>query len=218
MLNKQAMWLLLTMPLLLGGCATLSEGECHSEDWRELGRSDGAHGFAASRLGEHVEACGKYGVTPDADAYRAGRLEGLQQYCQPQNAVSVGRSGGTYRQVCPADSDAMFVQFYNRGTVLRAMDTDMQELQGALNDQRAARGQTQDLRLYKMLDENIRYLERRADFLHGALDRAQQDVAAGRDPEFYAAGDWHSDLPNPGASEEVRKEQERAKQKQSSGH
>ncbi|TXH05285.1 MAG: DUF2799 domain-containing protein [Nevskiaceae bacterium] len=197
---KDHLRLLLLLPALAAaGCATLSESECHTADWRELGRSDGAHGYEASRLGDHMEACGKYGVTPDGDAYRAGRSEGLQQYCQPDNALQLGRSGNGYNSVCPGESGAIFVAYYNRGATLHAIDGDLVDLHGYLDEERRAQDATKDLGAYKLMAQNVRYLERQSDYLNMRLDRAQQDISAGRDPEYYAAGQWKSGIPYPDA-------------------
>lgn len=191
--------LLLAVTAVLAGCATLNENECRSVDWRELGRNDGAHGYESSRLGEHMEACGKYGITPDGGAYRAGRDEGLRQYCQPDNALQLGRSGGGYNQVCPGESGAMFVAFYNRGAQLRQIESDLHQLQEEADAQRHAQDGTKELSLYKELAQNLRYLEQQSSYLQMRLDRAQQDVADGRDPEFYSSQDWHSGMPFPDA-------------------
>lgn len=199
-MGKGTLRLLALLPVVMvAGCATLNESECHTTDWRELGRSDGAHGYEASRLGDHMEACGKYGVTPDGEAYRAGRAEGLQQYCQPDNALQLGRNGSGYNMVCPGDTGAIFVAYYNRGATLHAIDGDLADLQHYLDEERRAQDATQDLGAYKLMAQNVRYLERQSDYLNMRLDRAQQDIAAGRDPEYYNAGQWKSGIPYPDA-------------------
>lgn len=198
---------------LLAGCATLNESECHTVDWRELGRSDGAHGYEASRLGEHIEACGKYGITPDAAAYGSGREEGLQLYCQPTNAVNEGRSGNSYRSVCPGERNLMFSHYYQRGLALRQLDADVGDISSALDAQRQAMNDCRDLDLYKMLNQNARYLEAQLRYTQDFLDHAERDVAADRDPRPYSAGRWQNDLPYPDALDQARRAQNRQQHK-----
>jgi hypothetical protein len=102
----------------LGGCATLSEDECRMADWRLIGFEDGSRGYPAARLGEHREACAEHDIVPDLEAYRDGRLAGLEQYCRPQNGYSVGVAGGDYAGVCPVDLEAVFVAAYRSGREL----------------------------------------------------------------------------------------------------
>ena len=61
--------------LAAGGRATLSEDECRSADWNQIGRRDGLRGSPAARLEEHIGACSKLGIRPDAAQYTAGRTD-----------------------------------------------------------------------------------------------------------------------------------------------
>lgn len=189
---------------MLAGCATLNESECRTVDWRELGRSDGARGYEASRLGEHMNACGKYGIAPDPAAYSSGRDEGLQQYCQPGVAINEGRNGKVYHSVCPGERNLMFSHYYQRGTVMRLIDTDLRDLGSALDAQRQAMSDSQELSLYKKLNQNARYLEDQLRRAQELLDDAEQDVAANYDPRPYRAGRWQDGLPYPDALEQAR--------------
>lgn len=99
--------------LSLGACATLDEKECRSVNWRELGVRDGRMGYPAGRLAEHQEACAEFGIRPDPGAYARGRLDGLESYCQPRNAVREGLAGRTYQAgVCPPGKEAAFVSLH----------------------------------------------------------------------------------------------------------
>ncbi len=99
----------------LGGCATMSADECLTSDWHAIGFEDGARGYTADQLGNRRKACAKHGVTPDFEAYQAGRAQGLRQYCQPSRGFSLGSNGAHYNGVCPADLEAEFVDAYNHG-------------------------------------------------------------------------------------------------------
>jgi hypothetical protein len=108
---------ILSIAVLLGtsGCATMSEDECVMSDWRTIGYEDGAMGYSADRIGSHRKACAKHGVAPDFEAYRAGRRDGLRQFCQPSRGFSLGTSGGRYNGVCPSDLEPEFVDAFNTG-------------------------------------------------------------------------------------------------------
>jgi len=100
------------------GCATMSEDECRLADWRTIGYEDGAAGAPASAIGSRREACAEHGVVPDLAAYRAGREEGLREFCQPRNAYNLGARGAQYAGVCPADLEPAFAEAYDRGREL----------------------------------------------------------------------------------------------------
>lgn len=107
---------------ILGSCATMSAEECMAGDWSGRGFADGAAGYAQSRLGEHAEACGKHGVTPDDAAYRAGWAQGVLQYCTLPNGFVQGRMGASYNGVCPANLEADFLPGYEDGRIVYAAE------------------------------------------------------------------------------------------------
>ena len=117
--------------LLLAGCAssTLSKDECRTVDWRTIGYEDGTAGRPADQIGRHRQACAEYGVTPDLDAYRAGRAEGLREFCQPRNGYRAGASGQVYYDSCPPELAGAFLEAYDEGRGLyvrerRVIDAD----------------------------------------------------------------------------------------------
>ena len=116
----------------LAGCsATMSKDECRTVDWRTVGYEDGVAGRPGDQIGLHRKACAEYGVSPDLDAYRAGRAEGLREYCQPHNGYRAGATGAVYYDGCPADLAPAFVAAYDSGRELyvrerRVADADDQ--------------------------------------------------------------------------------------------
>ena len=121
-------FLLLAVSLLLGGCATLNKGECQTVDWHELGQRDGRDGHARARLAEHAEACGKHGISPDAEAYFAGREIGLLYYCTPEAGFEAGLAGQPYRDVCPLDSERDFLREHERGYLIYQLRRQLEDL------------------------------------------------------------------------------------------
>jgi hypothetical protein len=100
----------------LASCTTTpSQAECQAMDWRTIGYEDGAAGYPGSRIGVHRRACGEHGVAPDFDAYQAGRVEGLLEYCTAANGYRVGAAGGEYAGVCPVEREKDFVRTYSEG-------------------------------------------------------------------------------------------------------
>ena len=106
---------LLFIPLFAAGCATLSEKECRSADWHQIGFNDGREGFVRARVEDHSEACSKTGVSVDRDRYFAGREAGLRQYCTPEGGFRAGSEGKSYSEVCPPALAPAFLSRYEAG-------------------------------------------------------------------------------------------------------
>lgn len=112
--------------LILAGCATLSKEECLSGNWRELGMKDGLNGEPAARIEEHRKACTEHGIRPDENQYLAGREEGLQEYCQIDNAFKSGLKGRRYNGVCPLDIHMLFMRYNNAAYAVYTTRKDIQ--------------------------------------------------------------------------------------------
>ena len=123
---------LLTAVCIVGLAActsTMNKDECRAVDWRTIGYEDGVAGHSGERIGQHRKACAEHGVTPDLDAYRAGRAEGLREYCQPHNGYRAGVNGTPYYDSCPPELAPAFVAAYESGRELyvrerRVVDAD----------------------------------------------------------------------------------------------
>ena len=101
--------------LLLQGCASLDKNECMVADWRLIGYQDGVAGKSPTAMGEYRKDCAKHAVVPDLDAYRAGRAEGLQQYCKADTGYQLGNSGRGLSTVCPPHLSTEFRAAYEQG-------------------------------------------------------------------------------------------------------
>jgi hypothetical protein len=100
---------------VLSGCASMSGDECVTSDWHAIGFEDGSRGYTAEQLGNRRKACAKHGVTPDFEAYQAGRSEGLVEFCKPSRGFNLGSNGGQYHGVCSAHNEGQFLDAYNTG-------------------------------------------------------------------------------------------------------
>jgi len=137
-----------------GGCATMSESECISADWREVGRNDGLEGRRQTQLGRHHDACGEYGITPDRDEYMAGREAGLIVYCTQDSGYWEGRNGGGYERVCPASSEPAFLSGYRAGQSLYEAMQNIVSVHGQMESAKAR---------IRSLEDEIRKLESPGD-------------------------------------------------------
>ncbi len=106
--------------LALAGCASgMSKKQCLYADWRAIGYEDGASGRDASAIGGRRMACAdKARVTPDMQAYLAGREEGLDQFCRPASGFDHGARGHRYAGVCADRNEKAFVAAYEKGLML----------------------------------------------------------------------------------------------------
>ena len=120
----------------LSGCATMSADECAMSDWQAIGYEDGAQGFTPERIGNHRKACAKHGVTPDFEAYKSGRMQGLRQFCQPSRGFNLGSNGGRYNGVCPSDLEMDFVDAYNSGHQLYTLRSAVNSATSQINYKR----------------------------------------------------------------------------------
>jgi hypothetical protein len=122
---------------LLAACATgMGKDECATADWRTIGYEDGVRGFPADRIGAHRVACARHQVTPDLSAYMEGRDRGLVEYCQPRNGYRVGLNGGGYANVCPAVTEAGFLDGYQWGRQIHAARAELRGTQAQLRNAR----------------------------------------------------------------------------------
>ena len=106
---------------IISGCASLSEEECRTADWQRLGFKDGATGHSDSRIAEHVEACGKTGIRPTAQQWRAGWDQGVLTYCTPNVGWREGLAGRSYSGVCRGRNEDGFLYAFNYGTEIHRL-------------------------------------------------------------------------------------------------
>ncbi|MEN0088805.1 MAG: DUF2799 domain-containing protein [Pseudomonadota bacterium] len=111
---------------ILAACQTISKEECAVANWSDLGQRDGQAGYPASRIERHAKACAKAGIAVDSQSYLAARSVGIRSYCTPANGLSVGRSGASYRNSCPADLEPGFLRTYNAASKLRRAERSVE--------------------------------------------------------------------------------------------
>lgn len=173
----------------LHGCATLSEGECRQADWRELGREDGRQGYPQSRLQDHREACAKYALAPAERDYLEGRNEGLPHYCRAENGYRVGRSGGYYHGVCPAQDEPAFLALYERGREIHDVVEELSRLQSRIDAQEIRlSGDNLSAEQREYARRELYRLYREYDSLRRYLVRLEHASRLGRtEPSYFPA-------------------------------
>lgn len=157
---------LLLCVLALGSCATLSEDECRAGDWRSIGFEDGAAGRDAAFISRHRGACAAFGLSPDLNAWLAGRQSGLQQYCTPANAYAIGQRGGSVNPVCPVGAAQEMGPAFQQGQLWYTLGQEISDVERELDEARTA------LADLDPAAENADVLERS---LRAAITRAEAD-------------------------------------------
>lgn len=114
------------------GCTGMNEQACLVSDWRTVGFEDGVAGRSVSSIGSYRQACARHGIAPNLASYRAGHAEGVEVYCRPSRGFDVGRRGGAYRGVCPADLEPEFVAAFESGRHLYELESAVRGIDGRI--------------------------------------------------------------------------------------
>lgn len=136
---------LLASVVLLDGCASMSENECLVADWRALGYTDGSRGAPVTRFDRYRRDCAEYGVTPDLEKWRAGRVEGLDLFCQVDRAYELGRNGTDLPPDCPEDRRTALHDAWTQGHAWRAVSRDIRVLENEIGEVERALEQEENL-------------------------------------------------------------------------
>ncbi len=175
------------------GCASISEGDCISGNWSDIGYKDGVNGRARDRLADYSKTCAKYGVQPDRQAYLTAFDSGLVKYCTYEQGFELGENGNSYNQVCSGDNATGFSQGYDEGRAVYEIYREHKRLISGYDDSLEALVNVRGRLAGDIIDEdndgNIIPLsgsERKRLFkkqyhLEGQLDDLRQDV---RDFEY----------------------------------
>jgi hypothetical protein len=169
----------ITLICLLSGCATLSEDECRSANWFDIGLRDGHEGLPFTRIDEHREACSKFAISPDALRYRDGHAEGLNDYCRLGNAVRTGLRGQRYQGVCPGELGSRFAEYneaawqvYRIRQEIERVDNHLTSLERQLLDGKLSDRKRDELRMeIRSLDRDLFMLRMDLHRQEAILDR-----------------------------------------------
>lgn len=121
--------------LALSGCASMSDEECLTADWRLLGYEDALQGRSTATIAQYRRACAAVSVTPNLDLYQQGHQEGARQYCTAANGYRAGSNGSTYQGICPADLETGFMRGFQDGRELYSLASEISTLQASITKQ-----------------------------------------------------------------------------------
>lgn len=133
---RRATWILFVAVSLVG-CGpidSVSPEQCQAGDWTSIGFADGKAGRSESYFSRHQDACAKVGLSPNIAAWSAGRARGVQQYCTPQNAYSVGRKGSEVSNVCSGPSVTEINRANAKGLRYHAIGREISNLRTQSSD------------------------------------------------------------------------------------
>jgi Protein of unknown function (DUF2799) len=71
---------LLAVGALLAGCASMSDQQCRTTNWYELGENDALVYGLRPRIDQFTYQCSKFGVQPDEKQYLAGWQVGAWEH------------------------------------------------------------------------------------------------------------------------------------------
>ncbi len=162
--------------LLAGGCATLSEGECLTADWYDIGFEDANRGHDPGRLSAHRDACGKHGVAPEREAYAAGHRDGLRTFCTPRRGYEFARDGNYYGQTCPAELERAFLDGYQLGSDVNRSEQELNSLASEIEELEEDLADEPDEEKRKRLRRKIEELDDRRAYLRRHIDRLEWDA------------------------------------------
>lgn len=126
---------------LLGqmGCTTRTvvvaapHSECTGVDWWEFGRQQGVAGQGLERLFSERKRCDGSENPVAVDAFKNGRDAGLIDFCKPSQAYLFGRTGGSYKGVCPQNLEAPFLSSFNVGRRVRQLELKSREIDSKIS-------------------------------------------------------------------------------------
>ena len=184
--------------LLIQGCASLNKEECLVADWRLIGYQDGLAGKSSAAVGEYRKDCAKHAVVPDLDAYRVGRAEGLLEYCKVDNGYRLGTSGRGFSSVCPSHLEANFRAAYNQGRELYLARSTVNQTQSQIHKQQQALHNIKEDKSYKLselISDGLRS-EQRVLILYeiGELEQEKDTVEDEIDALQYELADQQAHL------------------------
>lgn len=177
----------------LTGCASISEDECISGNWSDIGYKDGVNGKSRGKLADYAKTCMKYGAEPNRDVYLMAFENGLVKYCTFEQGLKLGEDGSSYNQVCSGDLANGFSQGYDEGRVVYEINREHKRLisdyEETLEDLVDVRGRLAGDIIDKDGEGNIiplstserKRLTKKQYRLEGELDDKRQDV---RDFEY----------------------------------
>lgn len=186
----------------LSACATMSDDECRTADWRVVGEADGARGYdPTERFAAHVKSCRSADIVPDQALWHDGYRVGLVRYCTPLNGLAEGEAGRAYHKVCPAPAEPGFLSGYLLGKKAHDLRSQISSNESSIDwkereiDKLTDQLKSADASQRGKFRADIEDLERDIRSLRYDIGRAESDLGrVERDIEWFRQ---HPDAPGP---------------------
>jgi hypothetical protein len=94
----------------------MSQQECMSTNWEQVGFADGAAGNPPRSLVNAVSDCAQYGITVNQKIYHKGWTSGIKQFCTFERGFTIGSQGGQLPTICPENLQGRFTAGWNKGS------------------------------------------------------------------------------------------------------
>lgn len=143
--------------------------------WREVGYSDAAQGYPASRIAKHRSACARANITVNLSDYTAGYDKGLNVYCQPLVAYRLASQGQSYPSQCSAQRFPSMLPAYNQGVQHYQLQQEHSTLQHKRQDKQAQL-QALDQQINNSNDKHQNALRRLRADLHQDIANIDQQI------------------------------------------
>ena len=118
---------LIVLVTQLGACAVMSKSECLSADWQGVGYDVGFDGRSdiSKAFNARADACAKHGSRANWPEFKSGHADGIEQFCQIDNALLLGIKGRNRArddQTCPERIYPGFAKAFMDGYTLHELN------------------------------------------------------------------------------------------------
>lgn len=124
--------ILLSLTILLTGCAAMSVEQCKTANWLSVGEQDGSAGHE-TRLDQYYSSCQKANIVPNQRLYEKGYQQGLGYYCQPENIFDEALEGRGNFRVCPLEKRQALRPYYQVANAYYLADSEFSRSQNEIN-------------------------------------------------------------------------------------
>jgi len=98
--------------LFLSSCQGVKKLDCSEVNWREQGQESATLGVQKEEaLLQMVKLCKQ-------KAFNDGYEDGIRLFCKTKVGLKVGKSGDTYNNICPKETELFFLRGYINGRIL----------------------------------------------------------------------------------------------------
>ena len=167
--------------MLLSSCEIfklMNEKQCLAADWDRIGFQDGAEGYPFERFDRRRTVCAEYGVVTKQNQYQAGRQRGLEQvYCTKRKGIEQGRTGRTYKHVCPANLEPDFLAGYRQGQEIRALTFELSQVEYEIEEvEERLEDPNLSAESREILTDHLSDLSREAGRLENELETLEENL------------------------------------------